>query len=176
MGNGEPVAASIHLAEAVRGACLTAARDGFEQAATDGLCAEGAVEAALSAIQRLDLADLLRRLKPVLHITTEAAWAGAKERATYEGDTLAGDGFIHFSTPEQVVRVANALFRDRNGLVLLVVDPSRLSAPLRYEDCYDSGEAFPHLYGPLPVAAVIEVVPFSAGPDGRFTLPPVNTL
>ncbi|MCI0395826.1 MAG: acetyltransferase [Chloroflexi bacterium] len=51
-----------HLAEAVRQACLAAAASGFEQAALDGLCYEGAVEAAASAIQRLDLIGLIREL------------------------------------------------------------------------------------------------------------------
>ncbi len=52
------------IAEAVRKACIQAARQGSEQAAADGLCDEGALEVALDAIQSLDLEKLLRELNP----------------------------------------------------------------------------------------------------------------
>lgn len=47
------------LAERVRRACIEAARDGFMDASMSGLCAEGAMEAATSAIQKLDIATLI---------------------------------------------------------------------------------------------------------------------
>lgn len=47
------------MAERVRAACVAAARDGYQDAAIAGLCGEGALEAALSAIERLDLATVL---------------------------------------------------------------------------------------------------------------------
>jgi len=50
---------SRRLAEAVRDACLEAARRGYEEAATSGLCHEGAVEASLDAIRMLDLKAVL---------------------------------------------------------------------------------------------------------------------
>ena len=52
------------IAEAIRTACLQAAQQGFERAATDGLCDEGALEVALDAIRSLDLEKLLRELQP----------------------------------------------------------------------------------------------------------------
>lgn len=55
--------------------------------------------------------------------------------------------------------------------MLLVIDTERLGIEPVYEDCYDSGMAFPHLYGPVPVAAVVEVIDFPPGPDGRFVEP-----
>jgi uncharacterized protein (DUF952 family) len=82
------------------------------------------------------------------------------------------DGFIHLSTREQVVRVANARFAGARDLVLLCVAVDRLGAPLRYEiGDPGSAELFPHLYGPLTADAVVEVLPFVEGPDG-FSLPP----
>lgn len=51
------------VAEAIRAACIQAAQQGYEQAAADGLCDEGALEVALEAIRSLDLQDLLRELK-----------------------------------------------------------------------------------------------------------------
>ena len=50
------------LAEAVRQACIRAWREGYEAAGMSGLCAEGALEAALSAVQQLDLEALVEAL------------------------------------------------------------------------------------------------------------------
>ncbi len=52
------------IAEAVRAACIQAAQQGYERAAADGLCDEGALEVALDAIRSLDLENLMRELKP----------------------------------------------------------------------------------------------------------------
>ncbi len=52
------------IARAIRAACVQAAQQGYERAAADGLCDEGALEVALDAIRSLDLDSLLRKLKP----------------------------------------------------------------------------------------------------------------
>jgi uncharacterized protein (DUF952 family) len=109
----------------------------------------------------------------ILHITTRADWEGAHDLGDYRLDTLATEGFIHCSTPEQVLGPANALYHGRDDLVLLVIEPSRLAADLVYEDCYEAGQAFPHIYGPLNLDAVSRVVPFPPRPDGSFDLPPL---
>ncbi len=57
--------------------------------------------------------------------------------------------------------------------MLLVIDPTRLEAELVYEDLYESGIIFPHIYGPLNLDAVVNVLPFPARPDGTFELPPL---
>lgn len=110
----------------------------------------------------------------ILHITTRAAWEDAQAARVYRPASLTGEGFIHFSTLAQVTRVADAFYRGQPGLLLLVVDPARLRAPLRYEPPAEdpgSAERFPHLYGPLNVDAVVRVVPFAPNADGSFSLP-----
>jgi uncharacterized protein (DUF952 family) len=109
----------------------------------------------------------------ILHITTRADWESAQAQGDYRLDTLATEGFIHCSTPDQVLGPANALFRGRSDLVLLVIDPTRLAAELVYEDCYEAGQAFPHIYGPLNIDAVNRIVPFPPLADGTFALPPL---
>lgn len=112
-------------------------------------------------------------LNPIVHITTEADWDAARRTGGYRGDTLESDGFIHFSTPEQVAATANLFFSGRHDLILLVVDPSTLGAALRYEPA-PGGELFPHLYAPLALEAVTRVLPFRPGPDGRFERPDLS--
>ncbi|WP_414657633.1 DUF952 domain-containing protein [Deinococcus sp. VB343] len=112
-------------------------------------------------------------MKTVTHITTRDAWNAAQRAGEYRHPSLDKQGFIHFfePTPEQLLSVANALFLGQPGLVLLVVDPSRLAAPLRYEEYEPGSLHFPHLYGPLNLDAVTEVLDFVPGEDGRFSLP-----
>ena len=72
-------------------------------------------------------------------------------------------GFVHLSTPDQVHVPAQALHPGRRDLLLLVVDPARLTDPVRIEEGVPAdpgGRRFPHLYGPLPTRAVVAVVPY----------------
>ncbi|MGS2618185.1 DUF952 domain-containing protein [Micromonospora sp. LZ34] len=64
------------------------------------------------------------------------------------------DGFVHLSAADQVVETARRHFAGATGLTLLTVDPARLGDALRWEPSR-GGQLFPHLYGPLPVAAVV---------------------
>lgn len=105
----------------------------------------------------------------LLHIAPRSRWAAAGD--VYRDPSLDEEGFIHCSTIDQVLIPANERFAGRTDLVLLVIDPAAVAAEIVFEDCYDSGIAFPHLYGPLPRAAVRRVVDFPPGPDGTFTLP-----
>ncbi|MFI7234652.1 DUF952 domain-containing protein [Streptomyces cyaneofuscatus] len=106
--------------------------------------------------------------EPLLHLAEAPLWEAARGTGTYEmstrGRTLQEEGFIHLSLPHQLPGVARMLYGDGSeggdgghDLVVLVVDPARLTAPVRYEAMKPGGEEFPHLYGPLPVEAVMEV-------------------
>lgn len=107
--------------------------------------------------------------EPLLHLAEAPLWEAARGTGTYEmstrGRTLQEEGFIHLSLPHQLPGVARMLYGDGDGdggrdLVVLVVDPDRLADPVRYEAMRPGGEEFPHLYGPLPVGAVVEVRPW----------------
>ncbi|KMS83253.1 MULTISPECIES: DUF952 domain-containing protein [Streptomyces] len=104
------------------------------------------------------------KLPYILHITERSLWEAARERGAYEmstrGRTLQEEGFIHCSTREQLPRVADFLYGGYDGpdeLVVLVVDPARVGVPVRYESVEPGGEEFPHVYGPVPVEAVVDV-------------------
>lgn len=108
----------------------------------------------------------------IFHITTRTAWQKARPTGTYRSDTLHSEGFIHCSTLQQVVDVANAYYRGQTGLVLLCIDPQKIRPRLVYEDIHGSGRTYPHIYGPLDVDAVVAVADFAPNADGRFSLPP----
>jgi uncharacterized protein (DUF952 family) len=107
----------------------------------------------------------------ILHITTEKEWQTAVALGEYRTDSLASEGFIHCSTAEQVVMPANQLYTGQSDLILLTIDPAKLMAELVYEDCYETGHQFPHVYGPLNLDAVTGFVAFPPNPDGTFSLP-----
>jgi uncharacterized protein (DUF952 family) len=107
----------------------------------------------------------------ILHATSRAAWDEAREAGTYTAPSLASEGFIHCSTPEQMRRVADSILRGQAGLVLLCIDDVRVSADVRYEGYREDGPRFPHVYGPLNLDAIVEVVDFPPGSDGTFDLP-----
>ena len=90
----------------------------------------------------------------------------------YRADSLATEGFLHASTAEQVAGSANRFYRGRPGLVVLRIDPARVSAPIRWEQSTHSPDPFPHIHGPLNLDAVTAVVPMVADGSGRFSWPP----
>lgn len=104
----------------------------------------------------------------IYHITRRVDWQRARTEGQYRGDALASEGFIHCSTREQVLRVANKFYVGRSGLALLTIDEGRLKAEVRYEAAPD-GEVFPHIYGPLNLDAVVRAQAFEPGEDGKFT-------
>jgi uncharacterized protein (DUF952 family) len=111
----------------------------------------------------------------LFHIALRTDWEAAREAGRYEvstrGSTLADEGFVHCSLRHQVRGVADAIYADADDLVLLTVDPARLDVPVRYEPAIPGGEAYPHVYGALPVPAVVDVRPIARGTDGRLVLP-----
>ena len=102
-------------------------------------------------------AGLTAVVKTIFHITSAAEWARAREAGSYAADSLATEGFIHCSDEHQYRRVARDRFRGRTDLVLLHIDPARVDAEIRYENLEGGTELFPHVYGPIPTAAVVKV-------------------
>jgi uncharacterized protein (DUF952 family) len=121
----------------------------------------------------------------ILHITSRVEWQAAQARGDYRAPSLETDGFIHLSTVKQVLHVANAFYRGQSGLVLLVVDETRVSlsvvegqSRVKWEapagapaSGISQDDKFPHVYGPLNLDAVVDVLDFNPDADGNFQLP-----
>ncbi len=98
---------------------------------------------------------------PIHHLALPDDWAAAQRSGDYRvstrGVTLADEGFIHCSDPDQVEDVRSRFYADVTDLLLLTIDTDRLTSPWRYDDVPGSPRPFPHVYGPIDLAAVVEV-------------------
>jgi uncharacterized protein (DUF952 family) len=117
----------------------------------------------------------------VLHLAEQPAWSAAKSAGAYERSTrglsLGEVGFVHTSTAAQLPGVAERFYADAGPLVVLAVDVPACElggSPVRWDDV--DGDLYPHVYGPIPVAAVVAELPASFGPDGNFVLPDLTGL
>ncbi|WP_277049374.1 DUF952 domain-containing protein [Ruania albidiflava] len=96
------------------------------------------------------------------HLAEPDVWAAAGQSGSYTGSTkgrsLAEEGFVHCSFADQLPKVAAAIYAGTPELVLLQIDPGLLGAsPVRVEPVPGTSEKFPHVYGPVPTAAITAV-------------------
>jgi uncharacterized protein (DUF952 family) len=104
----------------------------------------------------------------IYKISPQDPWAEAEHKGAFTGAPIdLADGFIHFSTAEQLRETARRHFAGQDDLLLVAVATDRLESALKYEPSR-GGDLFPHLYGPLPVDAVLWVKPLPLGPDGHI--------
>ena len=105
--------------------------------------------------------------QPLFHLALESDWQAAIQQGEYRvstrGMSLEQVGFIHLSWQEQLQDTFDRFYADAGDVLTLRIDPKLVLAPLR-ADAIHTGVLFPHLYGPLPVASVVEVSPFSSLP------------
>ncbi|ORE93843.1 DUF952 domain-containing protein [Aurantimonas sp. 22II-16-19i] len=107
----------------------------------------------------------------IYKILPRTLWEAAKDQGRLDGAPVdLSDGFIHFSTSAQVRETAARHFSGQSDLLLVAVDPAPLGEALRYETSR-GGALFPHLYGSLPVEAVLWVEDLPIGPDGHHLFP-----
>lgn len=106
---------------------------------------------------------------PIFHLAEPGDWA--KSTDEYQPAAFAHEGFIHCSTATQLPKVARDRFMRHNDLVLLTIDPEPLGHTVIYEDLYDSGEEFPHVYGALPANAVLSTGPYLTHLEEGLWLP-----
>lgn len=95
----------------------------------------------------------------IYHVTTRSDWNEAVSKGFYEAASLKTEGFIHCSEQHQVAGVLERYFEGQTGLVKLVIDADKLSSPLVFDWSPSLHDTFPHIYGPINVDAVKEVIP-----------------
>ena len=106
--------------------------------------------------------------RETLHLVPEARWEARDPQAPYLPAAYPQDGFVHCTDGDQnMLDTANRFYRaDPQPFLLLTLDLDRTGSPWRFDD--PSG-IYPHVYGPIDPASVLEVRRFRRAPDGTFT-------
>ncbi|MCA1297931.1 DUF952 domain-containing protein [Stappia indica] len=107
----------------------------------------------------------------IYKISPAPAWREAEALGRFTGAPVdVADGFIHFSTAEQVRETAKKHFHGQADLLLAAIDADRLGAALKWEPSR-GGQLFPHLYGALEISAVVWVCELPLGANGEHSFP-----
>jgi uncharacterized protein (DUF952 family) len=106
----------------------------------------------------------------IYHFTERETFEQAMTHGEYTPRRFAKDGFIHGSTREQVLHVANFIAPKDGDLVLLEIDTDKVTPRIVYENLEGGEKLFPHIYGPLDLQAVSKVWKF-APVNGEFVFP-----
>jgi len=110
-------------------------------------------------------------VQPLVHLCGLDAWQQALTAGELRPASLSESGFVHLSDPGQAHLPANRIFAGRTDVIALFLDPGRLGAPVRWEaglPTDPAGMLFPHLYGAVPVPAVISARRYLPDVGGRF--------
>jgi uncharacterized protein (DUF952 family) len=111
----------------------------------------------------------------IYKIVPSALWREAEIAGVFRGAPVdLADGFIHFSTAEQVEETAAKHFAGQRDLLLVRVDTERLGDNLKWE-ASRGGALFPHLYAELSLRDVVGTEPLPLGEDGKHRFPPLLT-
>lgn len=107
----------------------------------------------------------------IFHIATASAWNLAQKEKIYIPENFSVDGFIHCSFQNQVTAVANRFYSGIKQLILLKIDTDLIESQIVEENLEGEGELFPHLYGTLPIEAVIKKAPLQIDATGQYFFP-----
>lgn len=107
----------------------------------------------------------------IFKVVSADQWAIAEQQGEFRGAEIdLTDGYIHFSTAQQVQETVEKHFAGQPGLILVAVDPEKIVGELKYEPSR-GGDLFPHLYGSLNLDAVVSVAELPIGKDGKHIFP-----
>jgi uncharacterized protein (DUF952 family) len=107
----------------------------------------------------------------IYKICSKLLWQEAERAGIFAGAPVdMQDGYLHFSTGQQVSETAARHFAGQDDLLLIAIDAASLGTALRYEPSR-GGDLFPHLYAPLPLSSVLWVRPLPLGADGHHVFP-----
>lgn len=104
-------------------------------------------------------------------VLTGEEFASLQEKAQFAGAPVdLEDGYIHMSSAEQVTETVDKHFAGQDGLHVAAIDLAGLGDAVKWEPSR-GGALFPHLYAPLPLAAVLAHGPLQRDDDGKVRLP-----
>ena len=105
----------------------------------------------------------------LFHLTSKEEWKAYSKEGYINPESLTTEGFIHTSTGEQVEETANRIFKGREDMLLLVIDPLRIQEPIKHEKA-ENGEVYPHIYGKISLDAIIDKLTLMPAKNGNFSV------
>lgn len=106
----------------------------------------------------------------IIHTVLEEFWNNCSGKEFY-GDSSMDDGFIHCSTFDTVLDVANSHFRNCGQVLLVCIDTDEVISEIKWEDLKNCGIKFPHIYGLLNMTAIVDTLKIDKDNSGNFYLP-----
>jgi uncharacterized protein (DUF952 family) len=107
----------------------------------------------------------------IYHFTERETYEAARSVGYFTPRAFEKDGFIHCSTREQVLHVANFIAPKDGDLVLLEINTEKVTPEIIYENLEGGDRLFPHIYGPLDLDAIRHAEGFGVNSEGKFELP-----
>lgn len=115
----------------------------------------------------------------IYHIVTKDKWEANKTKTFYTPNSYLRDGYIHCSYENQILKVAETLYRGQKGLLVLCINESKLGSLLKSEDLFKLNEHYPHIYGKLSIKTIEKIVELKLNNTGEFIKPnlkPISSL
>ena len=107
----------------------------------------------------------------IYKVEKKKIWEEEKQKTTYNGSKIdKKDGFIHFSTKEQLQETLEKHYQGQTDLILIAVHSEELGEHLKWEPARE-GALFPHLYAPLQKKHIVWEKPIEDISDGTHRLP-----
>jgi uncharacterized protein (DUF952 family)/precorrin-6B methylase 2 len=146
----------------------------LEIESSQGVAAETLAKANFPASKVQILKDLsgldrcleIERPNLIIHLCQREEWLLAQQRGIFQDKSLIQDGFIHCSQTEQILEVANRFYQGIPELVLLWIDPDKVTSEIRWETA--DNVQFPHVYGPINLNAFVSVTNLKSDIDGAY--------
>ena len=120
------------------------------------------VEYIYSGAEQKAVTDMFIRMyaglsdKNIYMVSNQVEYDKAKKNGSLTRESLSSEGFIHASPKSQLNRVANKYYKDKVDPLVLVIQKDKISPELKWEPA--TGGSYPHLFGPLNIDAIIDVV------------------
>jgi uncharacterized protein (DUF952 family) len=102
----------------------------------------------------------------IYHIAPKTVIKGILSTGFYKPKGFIKEGFIHCSTKEQVIPVANRFYSDQNNLILIEIEDKKLAANVVYENLEGGSELFPHIYTQIPLSAIAGIAALNKDKKG----------
>lgn len=108
----------------------------------------------------------IQRPDRIIHLCTPQEWTDHRQQAEFRDPSLFHEGFIHCSQPEQIIEIANRYYQDRPEMIVLWIDPAKLTSEIRWESA--GNIYYPHIYGPINLDAIEAATPLRIAQDGAY--------